>query len=220
MIWRDAHGVRWRARVPRTTSAVLDALAFRALDYNAHALAGQVPSGDALSQITEWLVAHTVALEGLEDEGGAIEWAKLTEPERFDVMDCVLTAGEQLAYFDVILGKASLSSEVLAQVRAYLDLLLDGGCGCPTCKDGKPMSPRWQDQCLTIRHPEHVRHLVALWSPVRDEPVLDQPYWLHQVKATWLAAVGARRREAELAEQARQQTKAERDRLSSKYGLW
>jgi hypothetical protein len=184
---------------------VLHALGFSALDYNHASLSGSIPSGGALLHITEWLAARIYRVDDLEDEDGPI----------------VLTQGEQLRLFDAILASVSLDRDTLTQVRAYLQLCLDGGCGCVLCRDqDAEETPRRVAACLTRRHPRHVRHLVGLWTPVMDEPVLDHPYWLHQIRDIYLQERGQKRREHQQKTGGSTRDRNERARLSNKYGLW
>lgn len=221
MIWVDDCGAGWAVRSPRTTSEVLHALGFSALDYNNAALSGSIPSGGALLHITEWLAARIYRVDDLEDEDGPIVWRELDEGERIELLDMVLTQGEQLRLFDAILASVSLDRDTLTQVRAYLQLCLDGGCGCVLCRDqDAEETPRRVAACLTRRHPRHVRHLVGLWTPVMDEPVLDHPYWLHQIRDIYLQERGQKRREHQQKTGGSTRDRNERARLSNKYGLW
>lgn len=188
--WEDPHGLVWRFAAPATTRDVLDVEVLVTHDLKADVACERPIRPEAIARLGGWLVARTVDVDGLVDEAGD-GWADWSHLARFDALDGLLEIPHWLTYYRAIVAEVSLPESTCTQAGQLFSLMLEGGCQCKLCTGRATEStPALERLCASLQFSQHLHHMVGLWLPVRDEPVMDQPYWMHQLKSEWMAAEG------------------------------
>jgi len=207
--WVDRHGDWWEFAPPATVSEVLEIEAYQMHDLKADILEEGVIRPVAVAPLLHELVRRTVSCS-------VPGWDQMDHDERFDALDTSCDVSWRLDYWRAMVDAVSLPEETLEAVGKYLDLEFGGGCECPVCKGDRPEDDRSVVYCLRAEVPLHVSQIVGLYFPVKDEPILDKPWWMHQVRSAFLAAEGRARtaRREELEE--RRQDAAEKARIDGK----
>lgn len=207
--WVDDHGDWWDYTPPATVAEVLHVEALLTHDLKRAVATETTLTPDAVAPLLGELVRRTTACS-------VPGWESMTHPERVEVLDTHCSVQWRLDYWRAMVEAVSLPEDTLEALGEYLDLEFGGGCECPVCSGDRPDGDRAEVWCLRARVPLHVSHLAGLYLPVQDDPILHQPWWLHQVRVVWRAAEGRAHR-AMLKEARRERERqAERRRVLDK----
>lgn len=163
-------GESWTIRPPRQALDVLEVSVYQYARFAARE--GDAPSAEDMRMVCAWVAAHVV-------ETSACESASSVE----QAVDEVLTWPALIELREEIVDIGSIDADLIEGVREYWKVAAGGGCECPSCKDGKDISPeRKKAFCLYEQIPPEARHLSQQVVGFTEDPEPSQPYWLFQLK--------------------------------------
>lgn len=174
MEWAGPGGSRWLWEAPAARDVVhLTGHMLPALD-----------AGQGWRELAAWLAARVLDVEGLEVDGAALDWDRLSRGERVRVVE--LLDLEQLDAFAAhVLTSLSLPAELLAQVRQLARVATSGGCECRRCKQGDERGPL--SACLYHGISEAAEGRLEAWWPLRETDLSGAEWWMWQMRRAWEA---------------------------------